>query len=201
MFALVLNEGECEIETEALVERIQKILEDKKGQDIVVLDVRERSIVTDWIVVASGMSKPHVKALYEDVLVRLKQEGVQCYRHNGEVEGGWLVLDYFHVVLHVFIPEVRDFYQIEDLWQQDVDTVASTIAVSPQSELADLDMAEGVDTTEPPKGRQAKAPSKRKTSSPRPSAKSMFTEVAKRARKASGTKSPPRPRRKKDADS
>lgn len=108
--------GRCEIEAEALVERIQQILDDKKATDIRVLDVAGRSTVTDWIVVASGMSKPHVKALYEEVLVRLKHEGQPCYRHAGDVEGGWLILDYVSVVVHVFLPEVRAYYDLETLW-------------------------------------------------------------------------------------
>ena len=111
------NKRRCEIETEVLIARIKQILEDKKASDLVVLDVRERSTVTDWIIVASGMSKPHIKALYDDVLVQLKHEGTPCYRHNGEVDGGWVVLDYVHVVVHLFTSEVREFYQIEDLWK------------------------------------------------------------------------------------
>ena len=100
-----------------MTERIQKILDDKKAVDIQILDVQGRSTVTDWIVVASGLSKPHIKALYEEVLVVLKHEGVPCYRHDGDEEGGWLVLDYVGVVVHLFVPEVRAFYQIEDLWK------------------------------------------------------------------------------------
>ncbi len=99
---------------------MKKILEDKKATEIEVIDVQGRSTLTDWIVVASGMSKPHIKALYEDVLVRLKQEDQPCYRHSGEVDGGWMILDYSSVVLHVFLPEIRAFYNIEDLWKETV---------------------------------------------------------------------------------
>jgi len=180
------SSGRCEIETAALLGRIQQLLEDKKAMDLVVLDVRERSTVTDWIIVASGMSKPHVKALYEELLVRLKHEGVPCYRHNGEVEGGWLVLDYFHIVVHLFLPDVRAFYQIEDLWRQEtpLDALPSAPAVG--------DAVAGVpaeDTVERPARQRvaaAKAPAKRKATSSRPSARKVFEGVSKRVSKSTG---------------
>lgn len=157
--------------------------------DLVVLDVRERSTVTDWIVVASGMSKPHIKALYEDVLVRLKHEGMPSYRHNGEVDGGWVVLDYVHVVVHLFTAEVREFYQIEDLWKQEVpgekptpirDNVVAPGAF-PEDEQA---------TSE--KVSSGKNASSRKKTSSRPSAKKVFEGVSQRVAKSASAKRPPR---------
>lgn len=158
------------------MERIKEILEDKKANDLVVLDVRERSTMTDWLVVASGMSKPHIKALYEDVLVRLKHEGTPCYRHAGEVDGGWLVLDYLNVVVHLFIPEIRAFYQIEDLWKQVPSEAASKVSIAPETKQDDQDTLK-LDS----KVAKAKAV---KRSKPRPSAKQQFESVAKRVRKA-----------------
>ncbi|MFU8780534.1 MAG: ribosome silencing factor [Kiritimatiellia bacterium] len=160
-----------------MVERIKEILENKKANDLVVLDVRERSTMTDWLVVASGMSKSHVKALYEDVLVQLKHEGVSCYRHAGEVEGGWLVLDYLNVVVHVFVPEVRDYYQIEDLWQQ------APIAVTPKAPASPVQEDE-----EEPKPVRKTTKAAAKKSTPRPSAKKQFEGVAKRVKKAPAKK-------------
>jgi ribosome-associated protein len=66
--------------------------------------------------VVSGMSKPHLKALYGEVQHQLKQEGIQCYRRAGMAEGGWMVLDYVDVVIHIFLPESREFYALEELW-------------------------------------------------------------------------------------
>lgn len=94
------------------------MLEDKKAQDTVVLDVREDSTITDFYVVTSGMSSPHVKALFGDIQHQLKQEGVQCYRRAGTPEAGWMVLDYVDVIIHIFVPETREFYAIESLWEQ-----------------------------------------------------------------------------------
>jgi ribosome-associated protein len=94
------------------------MLEDKKAQDIVVLDLRGQSSITDFYVVASGMSSPHIKALFGDIQHQLKQEGVMCYRRAGVPEGGWMVLDYFDVIIHIFEPEAREFYAIESLWDK-----------------------------------------------------------------------------------
>jgi len=106
------------IEALALTKRIREILEDKKAQNTVVLDVREDSTITDYYVITSGMSAPHLKALFGDIQHQLKQEGVQCYRRAGTPEAGWMVLDYVDVITHIFVPETREFYAIESLWEQ-----------------------------------------------------------------------------------
>ncbi len=93
-----------------------KTLEDKKGEDIVVFDVREKSSITDYYIVASGNSGPHLKALSEEVMHALKEKGEKCYRHGGVPEGGWMVLDYVDVIIHVFSAEAREFYAVEELW-------------------------------------------------------------------------------------
>lgn len=63
------------------------------------------------------MSAPHIRALYEDVYVQLKKDGVSCYRRSGDMDGGWMVLDYVNVVVHLFLPDVRAYYGLEQLWQ------------------------------------------------------------------------------------
>lgn len=183
----------CEIETEDLIERIRQILEDKKALDLVVLDVRDRSTVTEWIVVASGMSKPHIKALYEDVLVRLKHEGTPCYRHNGEVEGGWVVLDYVHVVVHVFTAEAREYYHIEDLWKEDGPT---------SRKLEQQDSADTLveDESEPNSDAAESKPSEKKSGkkqSSRPSSRKVFENVTARVKQSAAKRKNPR----KDASS
>lgn len=80
--------------------------------------MRKLSTVTDYYVVVSGMSPPHLKALYGDVQHQLKQVGIQCYRRSGVPDAGWMVLDYVDVIIHIFLPEAREFYAIESLWDQ-----------------------------------------------------------------------------------
>jgi ribosome-associated protein len=100
-----------------LVEIIVKALTEKKAQDIVVVDVREQSNLTDYYVVASGLSAPHLKAIQNDVQVSLKNNyGVVSHRRCGAPDGGWMVLDYFDVIIHVLLPESREYYALEELW-------------------------------------------------------------------------------------
>lgn len=81
-----------------------------------VFDVHEKSSVTDYYIVVSGNSGPHLKALSEDVMHVLRDNGEKCYRHGGVPEGGWMVLDYVDVIIHIFSAEVREYYAVEELW-------------------------------------------------------------------------------------
>lgn len=106
------------MEPAELAKRVRTILEDKKGRDIRVLDVRGRSPVTDCIVVVSGQTAPHLKAMFGEVQHVLKGEGVPCYRKSGVPESGWLVLDYVDVIIHIFAEDTRRYYGIEELWEE-----------------------------------------------------------------------------------
>lgn len=81
-----------------------------------MLDVREVSSVTDYYVIVSGSSSPHLRALAEDTSVALKHRGSPVYRQSGEPGSGWVVLDYVDVVVHIFSPEMRAYYALERLW-------------------------------------------------------------------------------------
>ena len=93
-----------------------KALEERLGKDIRILDVREVSNLTDYCVVASGTSAPHLKALTTEVQHTMKQHGVPA-RRSGLPESGWVVVDCLHAVIHIFAPEARGYYAIEDLWK------------------------------------------------------------------------------------
>lgn len=99
-----------------IVKIAQQALEDKKAVDIAVFDVKKISEITDFYVVASGMSPPHLKALSAEIHHVLKEKGLYCHRRAGDIESGWLIMDYVDVVVHLFMPEVRQYYAIEDLW-------------------------------------------------------------------------------------
>jgi ribosome-associated protein len=81
-----------------------------------VLDVRDRSSVADYFILVSGGSPPHLKALFDAVQHSLKESGVYCFRRTVDAPGGWMVLDYLDVVIHIFLPETRAYYGIEALW-------------------------------------------------------------------------------------
>ena len=100
-----------------LAQRIAKILYDKKALDIAVLHVGHLTVITDYMVIASGRSSLQVKALADDVDDALAMEGVSLRARAGQGEGRWIVLDYGTVLVHIFHPEDRQFYHLERLWE------------------------------------------------------------------------------------
>ena len=85
-----------------------------------LLDVKDLSSVTDFYLICSGTSGPHIKALAEEVDVALKHEGAPCFKKSGTPDSGWMVIDYVDVVIHVFSAEMRDYYDLERLWKDAV---------------------------------------------------------------------------------
>ena len=92
-------------------------IDEHKGQDAVVLDMREVSGFTDFMVLCSGRSQPHVQALVDAVQERLLLEGRKAGHVEGRGEARWVLLDYLDLIVHVFTPEARAFYQLERLWR------------------------------------------------------------------------------------
>jgi ribosome-associated protein len=91
-------------------------LDVKQAKDIRIFDVRGQSSVTDFYIVATGTSAPHLKALIAETQRRMKELGISSYRTSGESDSGWVVVDYVHAVVHVFSTEARAYYAIEKLW-------------------------------------------------------------------------------------
>jgi len=99
-----------------LSELVVAALEDVKANDIVTLDVRNMTSVTDFMVVASGTSNRHVKALIENVAEKARDAGHRPIGIEGEEGGEWVLLDLQDTLVHVMLPKVRDFYNLEKLW-------------------------------------------------------------------------------------
>lgn len=99
-----------------LARKIAEILYDKKAKDIVVLEVGHLTILTDYLVIATGRSAIQVKALAEEVDDRLAEAGAALRRKEGQNEGRWIVMDYSTVMVHIFHHEERAFYNLERLW-------------------------------------------------------------------------------------
>ena len=95
-------------------------MEDIKGVDIVLLDVTGQSNVTDYYVMVTGNSPPHLKALTDEVEKVLKGQGVRAFRKSGTPESAWIVMDYIDVVVHLFAPDTRAYYALEELWSDAV---------------------------------------------------------------------------------
>lgn len=102
-----------------LKEIVVNALEDLKGVDIKVLDVRGKTSVTDILVIGSGTSTRQLRALAENVRDKVKEQGVQPFGIEGDEESGWVLVDLGDVVVHVMLPETRDFYNLEKLWGED----------------------------------------------------------------------------------
>ncbi|HMP76071.1 MAG TPA: ribosome silencing factor [Kiritimatiellia bacterium] len=88
----------------------------KKGEQVTLLDVTGLSPVTDFYLIATGNSTPHLKALATEVEKSLAAHGVKCFRRAGTPDSGWIVADYLDFVVHLFTQELRDHYQLERLW-------------------------------------------------------------------------------------
>ncbi len=99
-----------------LGELVVDALDDVKAQDIVKLDVRDLTTVTDYMIVASGTSKRHVKGLVDNVTEKAKEVGRRPIGVEGEDGGEWVLLDLDDVLVHVMLPKVREFYNLEKLW-------------------------------------------------------------------------------------
>lgn len=99
--------------------RIAQAVYDKKGFNILILDVRKISTMTDYFIIAEGTVDRHVKALSQTIIDELSLHGGRTPLHvEGQQEGDWVVLDYADFVIHLFIPELREKYALEELWRK-----------------------------------------------------------------------------------
>lgn len=102
--------------SEQLRDRVVSALEDTKAKDLVILDVRKMTTVTDYMVVASGTSNRHVRALADAVEKAAREQGHRPNGVEGAGGGEWILLDLQDVLVHVMLPRVREFYNLEKLW-------------------------------------------------------------------------------------
>jgi len=116
------------VSSDTLLALIQHSLEDDKAEDIVTIPLKSKSSMADYMVVCSGRSSRQVASIAEKLTDRLKQEAGLICKVEGKEQGDWVLIDAGDVVVHVFRPEVREFYQLEKLWMTpDQATGARTI--------------------------------------------------------------------------
>jgi ribosome-associated protein len=101
----------------ALAQEITQVIYDKKGRDIVALDVHNLTVICDYMVIASGRNANQVKAMADDVDDRMAELGMNLRRTEGQQDGRWVVLDYGHIMVHLFHQDDRAYYNLERLWE------------------------------------------------------------------------------------
>jgi ribosome-associated protein len=95
----------------------REFADNKKAENIVILDVRDLSSVTDYFVITSGTSEPHLRAIVDEIIDRLRDDhDLRPVRKDGSTQGAWIVLDFFDVIVHVMRADVRERYDLEGLW-------------------------------------------------------------------------------------
>ena len=95
----------------------QELADNKKAEDVLILDVRKVSSVTDYFVIASGTSEPHLRAISEEIAGKLRDDHeVRARALDGTLQTAWVVLDYFDVIVHVMRSDIRERYDLESLW-------------------------------------------------------------------------------------
>jgi len=108
-----------EISSENLVKSISEWLDDAKAEDVLIIELAGKTSVADYMVVASGRSDRHVGAIAEQLQRNLKDLGHGRVHMEGKENCDWVLLDTGDIIVHIFRPEVRDFYNLEKMWQAD----------------------------------------------------------------------------------
>jgi len=95
----------------------RELADNRKAEDLVVLDVRKISSVTDFFVIASGTSEPHLRAIVDEITTKLRDEhDIRPRAVDGSLQAAWVVLDFFDVIVHIMRADVRERYDLESLW-------------------------------------------------------------------------------------
>ncbi|MGC4075086.1 MAG: ribosome silencing factor [Nibricoccus sp.] len=140
----------------ALLALICKALDEKKAEDLRVLDVSEQSSITDYLILATGTSEPHLRALRVELEKVIDATGTKILGMDKGLESGWLVVDAFDIMIHVFTPENRKKYSLENLWK-DAEEIPVEALVNPEAFAAKAKQAKAA-----PVKPKAKAPAKAK---------------------------------------
>ncbi|HEY5297230.1 MAG TPA: ribosome silencing factor [Verrucomicrobiae bacterium] len=105
------------MDSKKLAQLCRDFADNKKAESIVILDVRDLSSVTDYFVIASGTSEPHLRAIVDEITDGLRDDyDLRPPRRDGSVQGSWVVLDFFDVIVHVMRTDARERYDLEGLW-------------------------------------------------------------------------------------
>ena len=109
---------------EQILKIVVDTLEDNKADDVVTIDLKGKTSIASYMVIASGTSQRHVASLAEHVQMKLKESGFSS-TSEGEEKADWVLIDAFDVIVHIFRPEVRDFYNLEKMWSSVAEVLAA----------------------------------------------------------------------------
>ena len=101
-----------------LTKVVIQTLDDNKAEDIISIDLKDKSSMADYMIIASGTSSRHIQALSEQVLNKLKNNGVEGSRIEGKDSSEWKLVDGIDLIIHIFHPEKRKFYELEKIWSE-----------------------------------------------------------------------------------
>lgn len=107
---------EIVLNSSQLARQVVDIVEERKGSDIVLLDLRQFSPFTDYFVIATGENERQLRALLRAVEEHLSETGIEPHHIEGTPESGWILIDYVDVIVHLFSPKEREFYRLEEVW-------------------------------------------------------------------------------------
>jgi ribosome-associated protein len=99
---------------------IEKVLDDNKAQNITTIDLKNKSYIADYMIIASGTSSRHLQALSEILVSELKKIGLDGCRIEGRESNDWKLVDAIDVIIHIFHPEKREFYDLEKMWSEEI---------------------------------------------------------------------------------
>ena len=100
--------------------KIEKILDNNKAQNITTIDLKNKSYIADYMIVASGTSSRHLQSLSEILVTELKKLGINNCRMEGKDSSDWKLVDAYDVIVHIFHPEKREFYNLEKMWSEEI---------------------------------------------------------------------------------
>lgn len=111
------SERRKDLEAENLARAIVEVIVGKMGEDVLLLDIQPVSPIADYFVLCSGTSERQIQAIYQDILDKTREWGVRPWHAEGLSASGWILIDYGSVIVHIFLPQTRRYYNLEQLWK------------------------------------------------------------------------------------
>ena len=115
------------MEVTEIKRNIEKILDDNKAQSITSINLKNKSYIADYMIIASGTSSRHLQSLSEILVNELKKKGIENCRIEGKDSNDWKLVDAHDVIVHIFHPEKREFYDLEKMWSEEIPKERATL--------------------------------------------------------------------------